>query len=219
MVMRRSLVAAVVAALAATAVAGSTGSADAVPNETHPINPATGVALSPCVSSDNGDPDVVAVTLSKARIDVSKSSRRVLLTVRVSDTGGPGPASGIALVVGELVDPRTGHHLQNMTGDADGLWRTTFRVPRHARPGMWRVELTVRDHAGRSPYFSPAALSQQGLGAAIRVLSPGDRRSPRLSAVTLSRTTVDATTGRRSIRIGVRARDAGSGVQAVTARL
>ena len=52
--------------------------------------------LNPCVPTDHGLPEVTSVSFSPTSVDVREGPAKVTVTVKVSDPGGPGAATGLA---------------------------------------------------------------------------------------------------------------------------
>jgi hypothetical protein len=179
----------------------------------HPVNPVTGVALSPCFSADHGNPVVRSIRVTRTTIDVTEHAQTVQVIVDVMDTGGPGAASGVASVM--LYETFT-----PMRRAADGTWRATLRTPRGASPGSTYLYVVATDRVGNnSPGPGPHGYTPEP-HAVMRVVSASsDSHDPGLRRVRLSRTTVDALSHQRTVVVSVLARDSESGVLSVTARL
>jgi hypothetical protein len=183
-----------------------------------PATAAPAVPLSDCVSSDNGDPVLSGLTISTHHLDIRRKARTVTFRVAVTDSGGPGPASGIAAVSVDLVAPQDssarGVVLHPTT---DGGWTAVKRY----RPGAlgirgtWQATVSVRDKAGNITTARPADLMQLGSDPTLRVRTVEDHEGPVVTDVRLSKKTVDTTDGSRRLRVSVDVRDALSGVSRV----
>lgn len=210
---RAALVATIVAAVA-LATTSATGIAAGTSHEAYPVNPLTGIALSPCFSADHGIPVVRSIRLTRSTIDVTERAKTVQVIVDVVDTGSPGAASGVASVtLYEGFEP--------MRLAADGTWRTTLTVPQGSSPGSNYLYAVATDRVGNSsPGPGPHGYTPEP-HAVLRMVSAAapDGHDPGLRRVHLSRTTVDALSDRRRVVVSVLARDSESGVLAVTARL
>ncbi len=177
----------------------------------HPVNPLTGVALSPCFSADHGIPVVRSIRLSRSTVDVTERAQTVEVIVDVVDTGGPGDASGVTSVT--LYEG-----LEPMHRTADGTWRTSLRARQGSSPSNLYLYAVATDRAGNSspgpgPYgYTP---EPQAVLQVVSAAAPDDH-DPRLRRVRLSRTTVDALSARRTVEVSVLARDHESGVFAVS---
>jgi hypothetical protein len=89
--------------------------------------------LNDCVSSDNGDPTLVSFHRHPAAVDVTDHSRRVFFSVRVGDTGGPGPAAGVRIVwvafrKDSLQDPGVRLRRLHLNDAGRGSDRCSYRV-------------------------------------------------------------------------------------------
>ena len=96
------------------------------------------VPLSPCVDPDNTRPVVTGATLSKTSADTTAGADAVDVTVTASDSGGPGPASGVASVSlqlagspGTFATPRT----VRMVDAGGGSWSAHVVLARGLAPG------------------------------------------------------------------------------------
>jgi hypothetical protein len=177
----------------------------------HQVNPATGVALSPCFSDDHGLPVVRSIRLSRSTVDVTERAQRVEVIVDVVDTGGPGTASGVSSVT--LYEG-----LEPMRRATDGTWRTTLRAPQGSSPGSTYLYAVATDRVGNSsPGPGPHGYTPEP-HAVLQVVSAAapDEHAPGLRRVRLSRTTVDALSDRRTVDVSVAARDRESGVFSVS---
>ena len=121
-----------------------------------------------CWSSDNGLPVVQSVGLGADEVDVRGGPVRVPVDVQVSDTGGPGPASGISRVsvaVGVPPAPKQSHAefvTLDLTPVEQSTWSGTVPVPAVGSGRTWSVfKIEVTDEG--VPYV---ALDPEGLGQA-----------------------------------------------------
>jgi hypothetical protein len=209
----RSLIAAALAAaVAASAV---------------PLGKASGTAagLSPCVTPDNGVPVVRDVTLSTAAVDVTDAARRVNVTMRVADTSGPGPATGVRHVSVALAPPRGVPELPlELERRDDGTWATEVTVPRGAPEGDYAFRnLRVLDHAGNEPaeeHRDLALARAPFAGTVLHVTSRSpDTEPPTVRAVTVGPHRVDTRRRARPVRVVAQVRDDVSGTASVVAGL
>lgn len=83
-----------------------------------------------CWSSDNGTPVIDSVTLTPSVIDTSAGPVTVHVAIAAHDTGGPGPASGLADVSTyiRITSSRIAFR-PTLTDAGDGAWQGTFVVP------------------------------------------------------------------------------------------
>ncbi len=176
---------------------------------------AAGAPLIDCVSSDNGDPQITAVSVSPAVVDVTRRRQRVTIEATARDTGGPGPASGLQTVGLSLA-----HHdddLQRLTLQqaAPGRWVGSVTVPRYSRQGRWRLyQAWTRDVVGQEVLYGGDE-DALPFNASFRVVSTGDATRPRLTAFTFAPHAVDTTRRTRYVRFTARARDGETGVASV----
>ena len=204
-----------VVATALSLVGGTTSAGGAE----RPVNPRTGVALSPCFSDDHGTPVVRAIRLSRDTVDVTAHRRTVDVVVDAVDTGGPGPASGLESVVLSLYAGLPDVTFPALTPASDGTWRTTVTVPKRTSPGNWLFWAVATDRVGfATPGPGPYGYLPEPQ-AHLEVISATDERDPVVGHVRLSRRTVDALSHRRTVEVSVVAKDTESGVSSVLARL
>ncbi len=172
------------------------------------------VPLSPCVDPDNTRPVVTAATLSKTSADTTAGADAVDVTVTASDTGGPGPASGVASVSlqlagspGTFATPRT----VRMVDTGGGAWSAHVVLPRGLAPGQYRPLVTVVDGAGN--YRSYGAGSEDVPGSPVLdVSSVADRAAPRLASLRLSTTSLSTRRTAKGVVVRVHAADARAGL-------
>jgi hypothetical protein len=153
---------------------------------------AAAVPLSACASPDNGLPTVTAATLTPPVVSTSTGPGAVDVSATVTDSGGPGAASGVAEVFVQLVGP-SGHQLPErplrMALSDSGTWEAQVAVPVGTSPGTWLPVLVAVDVAGNS---ATARLDgDTDPGAEIEVHGPGDTVAPRLIGLRLDRRSVD----------------------------
>jgi hypothetical protein len=142
----------------------------------------------------------------------------VTFRVAVTDSGGPGAASGIAAVSVDLVAPHNSSAREVVLHQsADGGWTAVKRY----RPGAlgirgtWQATVSVRDKAGNITTARPADLVQLGSDPILQVRTVEDREAPVVTDVRLSKKSVDTTDGTRRLRVSVDVKDALSGVTRV----
>jgi hypothetical protein len=201
---------AALALVAVTTVAGAPGPA---------LAPVAGaaeapVALNDCAGSDNGDPVVTGLELSPRTVDVTRGAKVVTIAVNAEDTGGPGPATGIAAVSARLGSgPSTSTSLRAVS---PGRWEGRFRLAPGGRlTGTQPVSVSLLDRSdGGGVTVTSDELAAAGLPHELRVKDRNapDRRRPQLVAMSLSRTSVDTRARERTVVVRARLRDALSGV-------
>jgi hypothetical protein len=190
-----------------------------------PLDDATGAAtgLSPCVNPDNGVPVVEDVSLSSAAVDVTDAARSVQVTMRVVDTAGPGPATGVRHVSAALAPPggvpELPVDLEQQTGTT---WSARVTVPRGAPEGDYEFRgLRVLDRAGNAPseeYRDQALALPPFSGTVLHVTSSApDVEPPTLTSVSVGPHRVDTRRKARQVRVMARVADDVSGVASVAA--
>lgn len=182
---------------------------------------ASTVPLSDCVSADNGDPVLSGLELSPASVDVRRRAGWVTIRVMAADTGGPGPATGLAQVRVEVNNPKGGGWGSVLLQpEASEVWVGRFRVPRGAPPGEWRVSgVHLTDEVGQSRTVYRQDLDSRGMPRRFTVVSAQDRKAPVVSSFTVSRQTVDVRTARRNVTVSARVRDNAAGVSYLSVSL
>ena len=120
---RRALPVVVVVCAAALVVPALPGAAGAPPARgPHGTAAAAGVALSPCVNPDNGDPELTGLAVLTSRVSTAASDARVPVRVTAHDTGGPGAPSGIDRIMVLASSPTWGRYRRRSCP-----WRRTAR--------------------------------------------------------------------------------------------
>jgi hypothetical protein len=169
--------------------------------------------LSPCYSSDNGDPDLTSLTLSSSVVDVTATPVRVTITATVLDSGGPGPASGMRSVVAYL--NRAGRQYAVPLREAAGVWSGTQKMRPGVRAGEYVVAVSLVDRANNSAWYQGETLAELGAPTTITVLSDPDLRPPQLRMIRFRHRPLDITEGPRWQVLTVRVTDHRSGVASV----
>jgi hypothetical protein len=175
------------------------------------------VPLSACVPSDNGDPVVSTATTTPSTVDTTRRTASVVLTATITDTGGPGPATGVHRVTAQLWGQRGKTAPENpvpMRPGADDTWTAALALPRGSVPGSYAAHLVVHDGAGNVALVgagTDAALPQAG----VTVTSVADTGAPRLVSLRLGRPKVDTRTRAAHVTVTARAEDARAGVKRV----
>ncbi|HET6560776.1 MAG TPA: Ig-like domain-containing protein [Marmoricola sp.] len=190
--------------LVATAAVGSgvvlPVGADAVyASDSNPTsNSVAPAGVNGCHSTDNGDPRLVEFRYSPGRVDVVDASARVRFRVRASDTGGPGPSSGVGAVsvyFGAGPGDEGGTEIHDLVETSHGWWTGAVTVPRRAPHERWQIEgLDLRDRAGNREHVGRAEL--QGLTGrrlSVAITTAPDRTPSRLVAFSVTPDTVDTT--------------------------
>jgi Ca2+-binding RTX toxin-like protein len=124
-------------------------------------------------ATDVEAPVAGALVSSPSVVDVSASSQRVRVSVRVTDDTG---------VKSVQIGPGFGSLTSGTT--RNGVWTAVIEVPRFSQPGPRSHFVYVRDRVGRSSYEDRANVFTV-------VSSQVDQAMPVLTALTLSTTSVD----------------------------
>ncbi len=180
-----------------------------------PTNTVAAAPLIDCVSSDNGDPQVTAVTVSPTTVDVTQRPQTVTVTATARDTGGPGPASGLRRVEVSLVHGDDENEYVALKPVMRGQWVGALTIPRWTPDGVWRLsQAYVQDRVGQEMLYGGE--DPMPFHAALRIVSTGDRTSPRLTGLSFTPKAVNTSHRPRYVRFTARARDDQTGVAGVT---
>jgi hypothetical protein len=174
-----------------------------------PLTAQVGVPLSDCVPDDNGDPLVRDVMIEPSVIDVTEAGATVTIETTAMDTGGPGAASGVARVLGSLTRIPWGRNRKSLDFEqtAENTWTSEEHFAQGARPGSWRLSVTVIDRVGNRQTYSSSELRSQGLPGRLTVRSVYDRQPPDVVDLRTSVESVDTRDGPATVRISARLRD------------
>ena len=176
--------------------------------------------MSGCYPSDNGDPVLGGLSVDHTSVDVHHRSRVVAVRVRITDSGGPGAATGIGSVdVTASNARRSAGVTQRLHDTGGGVWMGSLRIPRKAAPGIWQIAIKAGDKVGNYHDWRSEDLAQLGQTSHLTVLSRLDRRAPVVTAFEVSRHRVNALSIGRRVEITAEVRDQGSGVARVTGSL
>ena len=193
----------------ATALLLACAMAAAVPHGATAVGaPDEAVPLNACARPENGDPVVEAVEVRPSVVDVTEDEAVVELVAAVTDTGGPGPASGVREVrlglgfggsaVAALPLSENGDGGAPAQLEQDGLWHATLTVPEGAPAGTWHTVVHAVDRLGfrHDPWEESATVP-----ATVHV-SSGTRTASRLTGLRLD-TSVDTTRSQRAVPVTV----------------
>ena len=159
---------------------------------------AASVGVNECYRTHNGDPRLVEFRYGPRAVDVVDAKAHVRFRMRVRDTGGPGPATGVRSVMVWFGRTEAGESLgtegQKLTKAAGGWWTGSVTVPRKAPHRRWPVEgLVLRDRAGNTENYSRAALTKiLGRAAGVSITTAPDRTPPHLTAFSVTPKSVDS---------------------------
>lgn len=168
-----------------------------------------------CWPTDNGKPMLDSLTFSPAVVDPSSGPVTVAVTARAHDTGGPGPATGVARVRLELLSDDAD------SGTTSGPESLDVHLTR-AGNGRWTGTLVVPEGVNATYDAYPVVIDRTGLAAGgdlglapigdvLDASGTPDTTPPRLTALTVSTTKVDTRRHAATVRIRGRLADDGSG--------
>ena len=169
-----AMTAAVTGPAAGRATAGSDGagsnvavSKGAVPKE--PVNS--------CNSRDNTNPGINLLRLSPSTLDVTGGGKKLTVRAKLSDAGGPGPASGVsgATVTLEAASSLTTFNVSLRRAKKPFVWTATQFFPSGITPGAWRVSTVFITDKGDGRTFTEMVLAEKHelshRGRALRALA------------------------------------------------
>jgi len=204
-----------IAALSAVVLAVTLGASPTAPAAAFGLNTATRpatVALSDCYPPDNGNPELVAFSVTPTALDARNGPQTVTLKVTPRDTGGPGAPSGVAggrIYIGLTPnsDNWWGYWRMHWNGHGALVLRLTFS-PQDVS-ALWYVSLHLRDAVGNVTNYSARDLVAAGLPASFTTQTAArpDEDRPKVHTVRLSATTLDVSDRRATLGLRVRAGD------------
>ncbi|MCX6973029.1 MAG: MBG domain-containing protein [Verrucomicrobia bacterium] len=178
----------------------------------------------PTVSSDQGAPELGALSFSKTSVNVSDSSQEVVITANFKDD-----LTGVKYSNFVLTSPSGNQTIwgdfEEVSGTKnDGIYEASVIIPRYSESGNWRFEyLSVEDEAGQKALYSdntgpdyighksfPGSISQKTISV---VSSLVDAAGPELNALSVSTSSVNVSSGSQELTITVKWSDALSGVE------
>jgi hypothetical protein len=172
-----------------------------------PVVLTLGPASAQAQVSDTTPPDVTAVSLTPASVDVTASPATVSLSVVAVDD-----LSGVAKVKAVLTAP-TGARVEMTLQPSMGAHLGDFTVPRAAAPGEWKLSLEVQDEATNTAVFSDALLAQRGFPSSVAVDSTdGDLTPPAIVGAWFDPPAVDVSSGPATVQLSLHLQDDRAGV-------
>lgn len=157
-------------------------------------------------------------------MDVTERPQQVTVRARVTDAGGPGPASGVARVRFAYRMAGAEHWELGPTAElaheGGDIWAAALTVQPGMPAGTWALgQVNAWDAAGNSflvPELDRPVLDDD---ATIEVLSDTDTTRPTVTWVDVAPTYVDTTDRARPVELRIRAFDEGSGIETVRVEL
>lgn len=172
--------------------------------------------LNDCHVNDNGDPAISSLKFSTKTIDVRKKSKTLVATAKLSDTGGPGKASGISSAQLTLYST-DGGYLWGSFRKKSGSWVARIPIPKGQKPGDYQASVYVGDRASNDLYRPYEDLV--GFDRSLTVRSVHDTSRPALKRLNFASTKVNTKKKAKKVRISAVVGDKGSGVSNVTVQL
>ncbi len=133
---------------------------------------------------DTEGPVVESLTISPSSVDTSGGPATVTMTIHATDS-----LAGVERIDGGFDRPDTpdnyiqGFTMSHVRGRAtDGEWKLQFPLPRHAAPGLWRLEgLHLQDNAGNATHYDdPSELEALPFPQSFTQTGPGDTAPPQI---------------------------------------
>ncbi len=177
-----------------------------------------------CHSTDNGDPTLTSISLSPDVVDVSAGPARIDITATASDTGGPGPASGVRSVSVEMPEAPGGdvgfRDIRLSRDGSSGTWTGSMDIPQGSQAGRLRIsQAFVHDQARQLQWYGPEDVPLSSVPGVhvVTVKSLTDPTPPKLTAFRFTPGSVNTTRRARRVLVTARAHDPQSGVATVSA--
>jgi uncharacterized protein YjdB len=164
---------------------------------------------------DGSAPVLVGLTFIPSQtVDVSTGAKTITLSAHITDAGG----SGTAQFAVNATAPNGVFFNCVATAPAsgttsDGTWNCPIDIPAGADPGTWKLFILVSD-VGLSPRtYGEAELAAAGLPTGFTVVSPTpDQAPPTIQSLSLSPTSVDVSSGAKTITVTAQLSDDVSGI-------
>lgn len=162
---------------------------------------------------DDTIPKVVALQTDAEQIDTHDTPVTVNATLRMTDD-----ISGIRgdpLI--EISHKKTGQRwfifLSRESGDRmDGTWSGSITMPRYSPQGRWDFRVIAGDRQKNHGSIEPDQLKEAGFPSGFDQVGEGDSTPPRLSDLTVDRTSFDTSASAQTLTFTMRVTDDISGV-------
>lgn len=186
--------------------------------------PGQAAELNACVDPDNRRPVVKAVTAEPKVVDVTERSQQVTVRARVTDAGGPGPASGVERVWFAYRMAGANHWelgpSAELTHESGDMWSANITVEPGMPAGTWTFgEVNAWDAAGNSFLIPQLDPPRPDTDVTIDVVSHTDTVRPVATWVDVVPTQVDTRERPQPVQVRLRASDEGSGIAMVRVEL
>jgi hypothetical protein len=186
-----------------------------------PVSGERRIPVNSCWPSDNTNPSLNQLTLSSGSIDVTAEAKTLTVRALISDSGGPGPASGVSGATVTLSPPAAGDPISIRMDPAKKKfhWVGRLTLPRGSVDGAWRVTTVfLSDKAFNTTSYSYDDLAAAPFDRDLTVVAVPDATGPTVSALHIDPRTVDARKhDARATFTGVANDTGGAGLRSVTA--
>jgi uncharacterized protein YjdB len=171
---------------------------------------------------DTQAPVLTGMSFTPNAVDVTTGARSVDFTFTATD-GGTG-VQGIEVYLNAPANPdgstgasRSCYASTLSAGTrANGTFRCTVTFPQGSAAGQWSVGIVYAgDAISNRRSYSEAALAAAGYPTKIQVTSVADTQAPTLTGMSFTPSSIDVSTGARTVDFTFTATDAGSGVQGI----
>ena len=160
---------------------------------------------------DINAPHLSSLHLSKNSVDTSSGAQSIDVTVHlVDDMVGVSDTSlsqfrFTNITSGQFVDAIFSSELNLISGTStDGIFEFEMTVPFGAAHGEWVVTSSLFvDQVGNMSHVASAELISAGFPASFTQSGPGDLLAPRLVSLSMSRSTIDTSSGSQEITVTV----------------
>lgn len=164
---------------------------------------------------DEEGPELLDFSISPLLVDTSDGPATVTMSAHVFD-----PLAGARQVGPSLKIPSHDHVTQYGFGMAltdgdvhDGVWRTQFRLPRHAAPGAYEIRgFDLYDRIGQRMDYDREDLEAAGFPVTFEVAPPGDSQPPEIAHLGVGRPVLHAADGDDEVVFFLEASDDLSGI-------
>ena len=162
-------------------------------------------------SRDNTNPSINLLRLSPSTLDVTGGGKKLTVRTKLSDAGGPGPASGVSgatVTLRSVSGPSTVFNVSLRRAKKPFVWTATQFFPSGITPGAWQVSsVYVTDKAGGTRVLDYADLTLPVYDRDFTVTSVPDTSVPDLLHLSLTPKRVDTRKRPQSVVITAKARD------------
>jgi hypothetical protein len=168
-------------------------------------------------TEDTTPPALTAFTFTPGAVNTTSAAKTVAFTAHATDD-----ISGVRSISVFARGPAILHaatiRLHRASGTpVDGTWTGTMTIPRWQATSTWGVEqVNLVDRVNNSSSYDYGDLGTAGFKRNLAVTSGSDDTAPSLAGFSRSPSSVDVRTSNKTVSVTVHAKDAGSGVAAVS---